>query len=232
MAKTDAMTELKPCPFCGGKAELLIQSETDGTWCVECSECGASGPGGPTAGAWSEQEAIDDWNERNPATWSQHEIQPNPTGDKPMDSQPPKTVPINFQGKLKEQKTQKVMRETAQVVRDAIQTGRYTIGVYFIDAQDKLQNHFLQTVFPYGDFPKIEQHFRSKLSEVLKARTTVKAPAEQASPTAVLDDLAEGKGFQPRKLPDVVDVPPEELEAPSALSPIAGSHEQPDDTPE
>lgn len=150
----------------------------------------------------------------------------------PLGSAGPPPPTINIQAKLEQQKKQKVMRETAQIVRDAIQTGRYTIGVYFIDAKDKLQYHFLQTVFPYGDFPKIEQHFRSELSRVLKGRTAVKAPVEEASPTAVLDDLADGKQPQPAKLADVVDVPPEDIEAPLAQTKIAESDEQPHDTPE
>lgn len=58
------MTELKPCPFCGAKAELVIMSETDGTWEVQCTKCSACSPNGPTAGAWTEEEAIEAWNQR------------------------------------------------------------------------------------------------------------------------------------------------------------------------
>lgn len=218
MAKTDAMTELKACPFCGGKAKLLIQSETDGTWCVECSECGAAGP---TAGVWSEQEAIDDWNQRNPIG-EKPMSKPTSRGTAGPPSQPPT---IDIQSKLEQKRKQQVMRKTAQIVRDAIQSERYTLGVYYIDAEEKLQKHFFQTPFPYGDFPVIEQHFRSQLSRILKARTAPKPPAEESSPTSVLDELAEGKGFQPVKLPDVVDVPPEDLDSPPTQTPITETEE-------
>lgn len=33
------MSELKPCPFCGGEAEAV--HEIDGFWTVECVKCGA-----------------------------------------------------------------------------------------------------------------------------------------------------------------------------------------------
>lgn len=35
------MAELKPCPFCGGKAKIR-KAGKDG-YCVVCSECGARG---------------------------------------------------------------------------------------------------------------------------------------------------------------------------------------------
>lgn len=33
------MSELKPCPFCGGEAEAV--HEINGMWTVECVKCGA-----------------------------------------------------------------------------------------------------------------------------------------------------------------------------------------------
>ncbi len=48
--------ELKPCPFCGGKA--LCTNPT--TWMAWCTKCGAVGPWKLTY-----QEAIEAWNGRN-----------------------------------------------------------------------------------------------------------------------------------------------------------------------
>lgn len=33
-------TELKPCPFCGGKAD--IHQAYDSSYCVQCNVCGAT----------------------------------------------------------------------------------------------------------------------------------------------------------------------------------------------
>ena len=44
------MTELKPCPFCGGEAEVTV--EIDDLRSVECTSCGALVDG------------IDEWNTR------------------------------------------------------------------------------------------------------------------------------------------------------------------------
>ena len=55
--------ELKPCPFCGGEAELSAPSGY-----VECVECGIQGPWGHNA-----EEAIAAWNTRTPDTGDGHE---------------------------------------------------------------------------------------------------------------------------------------------------------------
>ncbi len=51
--------EIKPCPFCGGKAEMILHSNWYGY--IECcnDECLACGPMGDT-----EKEAIQNWNQR------------------------------------------------------------------------------------------------------------------------------------------------------------------------
>lgn len=54
------MSELKPCPFCGGEAEL---SEYGGPqYLVECPFCEA----GTFTGRVSKDQAIEDWNARPP----------------------------------------------------------------------------------------------------------------------------------------------------------------------
>lgn len=54
--------ELKPCPFCGGKAEIIIFSAEYGTVTVGCTneECDI------TMGKafFSDEEAIQHWNRR------------------------------------------------------------------------------------------------------------------------------------------------------------------------
>ena len=51
------MTEaLKPCPFCGGEAQV----EFFACWVVECQDCAAS-----TAGRDTEANAVSDWNTRH-----------------------------------------------------------------------------------------------------------------------------------------------------------------------
>ncbi|MGE5072941.1 MAG: Lar family restriction alleviation protein [Anaerolineae bacterium] len=50
----DILHSLKPCPFCGSEAVILIGSS------VRCGNCGASGPFGCTA-----EHALERWNERN-----------------------------------------------------------------------------------------------------------------------------------------------------------------------
>jgi Lar family restriction alleviation protein len=46
---------LKPCPFCGDRAQL-VQS---GTFRVECPDCGAIGPPAPNS-----ERAVARWNRR------------------------------------------------------------------------------------------------------------------------------------------------------------------------
>lgn len=50
--------ELKNCPFCGGKAEMLNYSEHE--WLVHCTICDGM------VEKWreTEQEAIEQWNNR------------------------------------------------------------------------------------------------------------------------------------------------------------------------
>lgn len=60
-------TLLKPCPFCGGAAELVALGEpgVKTHWCVVCTKCQAEGAtwwGSPTAEV--RQTAIDGWNRR------------------------------------------------------------------------------------------------------------------------------------------------------------------------
>ena len=49
----DAITELKPCPFCGSSGVALVGSF------VRCGRCGAVGPYG-----FTEIEAVERWNRR------------------------------------------------------------------------------------------------------------------------------------------------------------------------
>lgn len=57
------MAELKPCPFCGCKAEILQDRLNivgiEYVYHVECSLCGAK-----SGGALSKQQAIEKWNWR------------------------------------------------------------------------------------------------------------------------------------------------------------------------
>lgn len=54
------MSELKPCPFCGGEAVPFNPFDnTDGTWCVLCSECASA-----TGFEQTEAQAIAAWNSR------------------------------------------------------------------------------------------------------------------------------------------------------------------------
>ncbi len=55
--------ELKPCPFCGGKAHLLT---SNGSFLVECSVCLTDFLNGPAGIGWyrSEKDAAADWNDR------------------------------------------------------------------------------------------------------------------------------------------------------------------------
>ena len=64
------MSELKPCPFCGGGASIKRSHDDDMTlWIkIECNKCGAT-----TRGNWCRedcplfyQERRDEWNTRTP----------------------------------------------------------------------------------------------------------------------------------------------------------------------
>lgn len=52
------MAELKPCPFCGGKAEMLNYSPSE--WLVYCPAC----QGMVEQWRKTEQEAVEQWNRR------------------------------------------------------------------------------------------------------------------------------------------------------------------------
>lgn len=49
---------LKPCPYCGGEAEILTSTSTINRW-ASCTECASEGPEGDTAEA-----AVALWNTR------------------------------------------------------------------------------------------------------------------------------------------------------------------------
>ena len=60
------MTELKPCPFCGGRADLVLVDGCE-SWRahIECTECGAESP----TVWWMDDEdfkgtAVKKWNRR------------------------------------------------------------------------------------------------------------------------------------------------------------------------
>lgn len=58
--------ELKPCPFCGGKAEIISGV---GFFCVSCSSCC-----GETNLYNTEQDAIIAWNKRTQPTFTPDEL--------------------------------------------------------------------------------------------------------------------------------------------------------------
>ena len=51
--------ELKPCPFCGGKAEISYFDSSCQCYDVECNDCGAC-----LMGFEEREEAIETWNKR------------------------------------------------------------------------------------------------------------------------------------------------------------------------
>lgn len=57
------LEELKPCPFCGGKAHLLT---SNGSFLIECSVCLTDFLDGPVGIGWyrSEKDAAAGWNDR------------------------------------------------------------------------------------------------------------------------------------------------------------------------
>jgi Lar family restriction alleviation protein len=80
------MSELKPCPFCGGDTVMIPGYETDGkktyvpNWFVaKCCNCYCM-----TAKLYTEQDAISAWNKRHERTchavdkhWEQYEPEPS-----------------------------------------------------------------------------------------------------------------------------------------------------------
>jgi Lar family restriction alleviation protein len=50
--------DLKPCPFCGGEADVVEDEVNNLVWCV-CSTCGATG-----GVEGNNQDAIEVWNRR------------------------------------------------------------------------------------------------------------------------------------------------------------------------
>lgn len=73
----DKQYDIKPCPFCGGKAILershraFIDAKTCKVAFVRCSKCNArtsrvplSKYGATSHSIWAEKEAVDNWNRR------------------------------------------------------------------------------------------------------------------------------------------------------------------------
>jgi len=54
----DKEIKLKPCPFCGGEAQIKGTTMRGAIW-ISCRSCWAE-----TFGAYSEEEAIGQWNRR------------------------------------------------------------------------------------------------------------------------------------------------------------------------
>lgn len=54
------MSDLENCPFCGGKAEMVVYSYYNDDFVVRCTKCGATVP------IWreTEEEAARQWNKR------------------------------------------------------------------------------------------------------------------------------------------------------------------------
>lgn len=72
------MTELKPCPFCGGKADwfVLEKMNNEKLYYVECSYCFAR-----TGYYFTEYESIKEWNKRIPDWISVNKRLPEESGD-------------------------------------------------------------------------------------------------------------------------------------------------------
>lgn len=55
------MEKLKPCPFCGGEAQIVVDDETENYFGVKCFNCGGA--------IYAEKElpryAIEAWNKRS-----------------------------------------------------------------------------------------------------------------------------------------------------------------------
>lgn len=56
--------EIKSCPFCGGKGELMSEGEEWGTIWVACTLCGAESGFIDIHDGKTEKDAIDQWNMR------------------------------------------------------------------------------------------------------------------------------------------------------------------------
>ena len=56
--EVDMINELKPCPFCGGKAEIKTAASKICSW-VKCTVCGSEGPAYGDKG-----RAKEEWNRR------------------------------------------------------------------------------------------------------------------------------------------------------------------------
>ena len=57
------MSELKPCPFCGGQAKAFYCEES-GTFDVQCQACGAIPYIGYRRSGMSPDKVIEAWNRR------------------------------------------------------------------------------------------------------------------------------------------------------------------------
>ena len=67
------MPELKPCPFCGGKAQIVFDGK-DATWFIRCEDCYAKSEGWSNGNASPEdlffaieeavEAAVNAWNRR------------------------------------------------------------------------------------------------------------------------------------------------------------------------
>ena len=55
--------KLLSCPFCGGKAELLIVPDVRTKWVVRCTKCYTN-----NGTFFSDHDAVETWNRRVPVT--------------------------------------------------------------------------------------------------------------------------------------------------------------------
>lgn len=97
---------------------------------------------------------------------------------------------------LAEQRTRRAERQAvdtaaAEAVRSAIQSGRYTIAVYYMDGE-KLEQGLHQVAFPFAEFTVAEQHFRTTMAHNLRKRNAPAKPEGNDKPQpalAILDEL-------------------------------------------
>ncbi len=61
------MSDLKPCPFCGGEASTRYIRDGREAWCRQCGSSGKQEFHGPASIASAEDRAIAAWNRRAPA---------------------------------------------------------------------------------------------------------------------------------------------------------------------